>query len=108
MVSCSVMDCSTTKRNNPGKFHFTGPTNLDMRKTWLKLINRPNWIPKKYLCICSKHFEEKLLQTRGAKRILMKSAIPTNIVPAKIKPRRTMSSYVYRDMYQRHPHVNRQ
>ncbi|KAL0902474.1 hypothetical protein ABMA27_000332 [Loxostege sticticalis] len=57
MVSCSVMDCSTTKRHNPGKFSFH-----------------------------SKYFDEKYLQSRGAKRILLITAIPTNFVP-------TISSY---------------
>ncbi|KAL0892614.1 hypothetical protein ABMA27_014343 [Loxostege sticticalis] len=50
MVSCSVMDCSTTQRHNPLFFSF--------------------------------HI--KCLQTRGAKQILMKSAIPTNIVPGDV------------------------
>ncbi|KAL0852103.1 hypothetical protein ABMA28_000343 [Loxostege sticticalis] len=87
------------------------PTNLDIRKTWLKLINRPNWTPKKYSYIQgltkfpfkgiksrNKHFVAKYLQTRGAKRILLKTAIPTNFVPVKIKPTRTVSSYVHRDI----------
>ncbi|KAL0819029.1 hypothetical protein ABMA28_008309 [Loxostege sticticalis] len=84
MVSCSVMDCFTTKRHNSRNFSFHRfPTNLDIRKTCLKLINRPNWISKKYSCICSK-LEDKFLQARGLKQILMKSGIPTNIVPVSL------------------------
>ncbi|XP_041971070.1 THAP domain-containing protein 1-like [Aricia agestis] len=99
MVTCSVIECGTTHRNNPDNYSFHRfPVQLDIRNSWLRLIDRPNWTPKKNSCICSKHFEEKYFRMRGTKRLLIKNAIPTNFVPIKITPRRTVSSYVYRDI----------
>ncbi|XP_028168382.1 THAP domain-containing protein 2-like [Ostrinia furnacalis] len=99
MVTCSVLDCDINQRNNPAKYSFHRfPTNEDVRKTWLKLINRPNWIPTKYATLCSKHFDSKCFRKIGARITLKKCAIPTEFVPMKVKPTRTMSSYVNRDI----------
>ncbi|XP_028179199.1 THAP domain-containing protein 2-like [Ostrinia furnacalis] len=99
MVTCSVIDCGITQRNNPEKCSFHRfPTSEDTKNAWLKLIDRPNWIPKKWSSLCSKHFEDKYFQTLGGRRVLKKCAIPTKFVPVKIIPTRTVPSYVIRDI----------
>ncbi|XP_059062939.1 THAP domain-containing protein 2-like [Achroia grisella] len=99
MVTCSVIECCTTQRNNPDKLTFHRiPLDVKAQNTWLRLIDRPNWTPTKHACLCSKHFDDKYFRRIGKKRFLMKCAIPTKFIPVKFKPKRTASSYVYRDI----------
>ena len=54
MASCCVKNCLSKKKNNSDIILFSLPEILS--QDWVKVINRPDWKPKKCSVICNKHF----------------------------------------------------
>ncbi|CAG4947723.1 unnamed protein product [Parnassius apollo] len=99
MVSCAVSNCDVTRRNNPNNYTFHRlPSRPALRDKWIRIINRPNWTPSKNSTVCSEHFDEKCFIQRTRQRVLLKDSVPTLFVTIKLKQRRSVSSYVNRDI----------
>lgn len=65
---CSVTGCSTNHRNHETGAVFKLPKNEELRKHWIKFINRGDINDMSYVFACDKHFEEKYLK-RNANRV---------------------------------------
>ncbi|XP_063544484.1 uncharacterized protein LOC134752724 isoform X3 [Cydia strobilella] len=84
MVSCCVLDCSVTPRNNSGNYSFHRfPQNPELRQKWLRAVDRKTWTPQKYSVICSKHFEPKYFRGKVRTKLRIDS-IPTLFVPVLV------------------------
>ena len=61
--------CTSGYANNEkkkiAKFHFP-LKNEDLKKQWIRFVNRRDWFARKHLVLCELHFEEKYLR-RGEK-----------------------------------------
>ncbi|XP_063544329.1 THAP domain-containing protein 2-like [Cydia strobilella] len=87
MVSCSVPDCITTGRNNPGKHSFHRfPKDPNVRQKWLRAMNRQSWTPHKNSVVCGKHFA--INRFRGViNKIVKTGSIPTLFLPVSMLTR---------------------
>ena len=77
-ITCCVPLCYNNSRRNKGLSFYVIPHHLKLRKKWLVMISRNNFIPTRSHRVCSAHFE-------GGKQTYMNN-IPT-IVPKSIKPK---------------------
>ena len=49
---------------------FCFPEDLELRKLWIRFVNRPNWLPGEHHGISKRHFEQKYLVV-GEQRITL-------------------------------------
>ena len=98
-------------KENVPSFHFPSEeTHSELRKVWVKFVNRPssNWKPSKSSVICTKHFEERfIIYGKRRKTLNMKSnpvpsihsekvckrpsTIPTPVIHRKVPKKRDFS-----------------
>ena len=57
--------CASNEKEQITKFYFL-LKNVDLKRQWIRFVNRRDWPAKKHLVLCELHFEEKYLQ-RGEK-----------------------------------------
>ena len=85
---CSVVGCSSNYESGEPAPVFGFPKDENLRKLWVRFINRKDWTVKKTSFICSKHFESKYVKEGASgKRYRLNYAlkpIPT-IYPDSIK-----------------------
>ncbi|KAJ8712135.1 hypothetical protein PYW07_004977 [Mythimna separata] len=101
MVTCAVLGCESSKKNNPHNYSFHHfPIDPVIRDKWLRMLHKPNWTPFKYSTICSKHFESRcFLATPDQKRRKLRhGSVPTIGMPVKLKRLRQVTMYHYRDI----------
>lgn len=53
------------------------PESGDLCRNWIAATGRTNWTPKPYSKICSRHFEEKVLNKKKKLTLLFPNAVPT-------------------------------
>ena len=85
---CSVVGCNSNYKSGEQAPVFGFPKDEDMKKLWVKFINRKDWSVTKTSFICIKHFESKYIK-KGAsgKRFRLNNElkpVPT-IYPESIK-----------------------
>ena len=118
MRSCEIDDASegsssqelNLKENVPSSHFPSEETHSELRKEWVKFVNRPssNWKPSKSSVICIKHFEAKfIVYGKRRKTLTMKlnpvpsihseevckrpSTIPTPVIHRKLPKKRDFS-----------------
>ena len=57
---CASGYASNEKKQIP-KFHFP-LKNAELKRQWIRFLNRKDWLAMKHLVLCELHFEEKYLQ----------------------------------------------
>ena len=62
---CSVVGCNSNYKSGEQAPVFGSPKDEDMKKLWVKFINRKDWSVTKTSFICIKHFESKYIK-KGA------------------------------------------
>jgi hypothetical protein len=67
---CCVVGCRTNYAGGPKKSVFYFPSEEEIRKRWIRFVNRSNWIPSKHSVICVAHFEAKFVLPHKKKVIL--------------------------------------
>ena len=74
---CTVVGCRSgykKKKDEPKENVkqpvFCFPEDLELRKLWIRFVNRPNWLPGEHHGICKRHFEQKYLVV-GKQRITL-------------------------------------
>eukprot|EP00794_Sanderia_malayensis_P005136 gene5136-biopygen4188 len=87
-ITCCVPLCyNNSKRNKELQFYVI-PKDAVLRKKWLAMISRKNFVPSTSHRVCSDHFE-------GGKKTYMNNiptVVPKTIRPASNKPRCTRNS----------------
>ena len=83
---CAALKCSgyaIIEKKQIAKFHFP-LKNVELKKQWIRLVNRRDWLAAKYSVLCELHFEEKYLR-RGEKctRQWSMNPVPT-VYPQKL------------------------
>ena len=61
---CAALKCSgyaSIEKKQIAKFHFP-LKNVELKKQWIRLVNRRDWLAVKYSVLCELHFEEKYLR----------------------------------------------
>ena len=59
---CSIYNC---RSNYAGENHivvFLFPRDDDLKKIWIRFVNRKNWSPSNSRVICIKHFEKNIFK----------------------------------------------
>ena len=56
---------ASNEKKQIAKFYFP-LKNGDLKRQWIRFVNRRDWLATKHLVLCELHFEEKYLQ-RGQK-----------------------------------------
>lgn len=67
---CCVVGCRTNYAGGPKKSVFYFPNEEDLRKRWIRFVNRSNWTPSKHSVICVAHFEAKFVLPHEKKALL--------------------------------------
>ena len=66
---CAAPKCTSGYASNEkkqiAKFHFP-LKNAELKRQWIRFVNRRDWLARKHLVLCELHFEEKYLR-RGEK-----------------------------------------
>ncbi len=87
-ITCCVPLCyNNSKRNKELQFYVI-PKDAVLRRKWLAMISRKNFVPSTSHRVCSAHFE-------GGKKTYMnniQTVVPKTIRPIKNKPRSTRNS----------------
>lgn len=58
--ACCVVQCTNrddSKGKEKGLHFFRFPKDVRKRRAWIRAINRKNFAPNEFSCICSEHFE---------------------------------------------------
>ncbi|XP_055704034.1 uncharacterized protein LOC129802328 isoform X2 [Phlebotomus papatasi] len=85
--SCCVEYCRKKRGKNADVILFRFPNDEDVRKKWVKAIQKiyPNWAPSKCPKICIDHFKENDLAGTGGKNSSKKCYLKKNVVPSQFK-----------------------
>ena len=74
---CTVVGCRSgykKKKDEPEENVkqpvFSYPEDSELRRLWIRFVNRPDWMPGEHDGICKKHFESKYLVI-GEQRITL-------------------------------------
>ena len=62
---CTTSGYASDEKKQIEKFNFLLKT-ADLKKQWIRFVNRRDWLARKYLVLCELYFEEKYLR-RGEK-----------------------------------------
>ncbi|XP_045508936.1 uncharacterized protein LOC123704592 isoform X1 [Colias croceus] len=77
MVRCSVLECkSDSEMKLPDLSFHSFPVNDDLRMRWIEATGRPNWTPKKFSKLCSKHFAANDIFKKKKVTVLHPNAVP--------------------------------
>ena len=85
--------CASNEKEQITKFYFL-LKNVDLKRQWIRFVNRRDWPAKKHLVLCELHFEEKYLQ-RGEKYYSGRPTVyPQNLLsnPSPLPTQQTTSS----------------
>ena len=91
VFKCCIFKCRSNYAGEESTTVFSFPKDEDLKRRWVKFVNRKDWQPTSSSFICSKHFEPKYYK-KGAtdKRCrLIKKLKP---VPSIFDPENTLSS----------------
>lgn len=82
-MSCIVPNCKNGKRSKMDNLSFHEfPSDLNVRKLWLEVIEKPNWTPNttsNSSRICSMHFEESDFALTATKRKRLRPGVIPSI-----------------------------
>ena len=53
--------CASNEKKQITKLYFP-LKNADLKRQWIRFVNRKDWLATKHLVLCELHFEEKYLQ----------------------------------------------
>uniref|UniRef100_A0A1B6D6K8 THAP-type domain-containing protein n=2 Tax=Clastoptera arizonana TaxID=38151 RepID=A0A1B6D6K8_9HEMI len=77
MVGCCAVGCTNSSYKGFIMKHF--PRDPNRRKAWAAKVNRANWTPTNFSCLCEVHFSPEMFEENRAdgRRMLRWNAIPT-------------------------------
>ena len=62
---CAAPKCASGYASNENKqiakFHFP-LKNMELKRQWIRFVDRRDWLAMKHLVLCEFHFEDKYLQ----------------------------------------------
>ena len=96
MPNCCVVGCGYDLAPKDGTYEsYRLPKDPKISQKWLKLINRPNYVPSSSTAVCHRHFEEDAFLSheqnitkkgkQRKRRNLKPTALPTLFMPGNIR-----------------------
>ena len=73
VYKCCIEGCRSNCTVEEANTVFAFPKDDDIRKRWIKFVNRKDWLPTSLSCICKNHFEPKYF--RKAKKTSSSSSL---------------------------------
>ena len=90
VYKCCVVNCRTNYTIEETNTVFSFPKDEDLRKRWIKFVNRKDWQPTSSSYICKKHFEPKYYkkgETNNRYRLIKElKPVPTIFDPSSDIP----------------------
>lgn len=103
MVFCCAFGC-TNRSDSERSFHAF-LKHLILCQKWLHQVNRDHFVPSKHSCLCSDHFNPKLISLRrGNQFILQPGVVPTVFSHRKRIPERPVTAIHKRNTSGRNQH----
>ena len=107
---CNATGCYTNYPGHDSGSVFSLPKDENLRKSWIKFLNRKNVESLKNIFLCEKHFESKYLKKNENRvRLVMtsnpiptvfsdsQSNLPKSLLPTLVKPRKEPFKRVYQE-----------
>ena len=87
---CCIVGCRVNYTGGPKKSVFYFPQDEELKRKWIRFVNRKDWIPSKHSVICVDHFADEFITIHNKKSLLKLniSAVPS------IYPTSTSSSSI--------------
>lgn len=95
--SCAAYGCSNRQDDGVDRSFHRFPANQDLRKKWIAVLKRKNFVPGVGSAVCSDHFKASDYKTNTSRRELQFNvlpsvfpAFPTHLQPPEKVPRRVL------------------
>ena len=59
---CCIYNCRSNDARENHTVVFLFPRDDDLKKIWVRFVNRKDWFPSNSSVLCTKHFEKKYLK----------------------------------------------
>ena len=58
---CCIIGCKTNYIDGPKNSVFYFPQDEELKKKWIRFVNRKKWTSTKHSVICAEHFSDDLI-----------------------------------------------
>ena len=77
---CCIVGCKTNYIDGPKNSVFYFPQDEELKKKWIRFVNRKKWTPTKHSVICAEHFSDDLIISHKKKSLLEWSSSPVPFI----------------------------
>ena len=82
---CCIVTCRSNYAGEECTKVFPFPKEEDLKKRWIKFVNRKDWVPTSLSYICIKDFEEKYYKKGKCYHLVLNmKPVPTIFDPKKV------------------------